>query len=185
MKRATFKVMFYLKRQKVDANGEVPIFMRVTVNGIHAEIAIQRMICPKEWDQAKGRSTSRSTKSTQLNDYLQQCQNRVYEVQKELEHIGRDVTASAIKARYNGADPDKKYLLQEFDAFINKKAELVGKEITKTTIQKYWMVYYHLQEFLKQEFNEKDIAMSGFPMRYYPDSTTSFVLKKTNSQIHR
>ncbi|TSA37708.1 MAG: site-specific integrase [Porphyromonadaceae bacterium] len=162
MKRATFKVMFYLKRQKVDANGEVPIFMRVTVNGIRAEIAIQRMIRPKEWDQAKGRSTSRSVKATQLNDYLQQCQNRVYEVQKELEHIDRDVTAASIKARYNGADPDKKYFLQELDGFINKKAELVGKEITKPTIQKYRMCYTHLQSFLKQEYKEKDIAMSGF-----------------------
>ncbi|MFA5816843.1 MAG: hypothetical protein WC865_14620, partial [Bacteroidales bacterium] len=47
MKRATFKVMFYLKRQKENANGEVPIYMRVTVNGIRAEVAIQRMIRPK------------------------------------------------------------------------------------------------------------------------------------------
>jgi len=162
MKRATFKIMLYLKRQKENTSGEVPIYMRVTVNGLRAEIAIQRMIRPKEWDQTKGRSISRSVTANQLNDYLQQSENRVYEVQKELEHIGRDVTAAAIKARYNGADPDKKYLLQEFDAFINKKAELVGKEITHPTIQKYRMCYTHLQSFLKAEYREKDIAMSGF-----------------------
>lgn len=162
MKRVTFKVMFYLKRQKIDANGEVPIYMRVTVNGIRAEIAMQRMIRAKEWDQAKGHSSGRSVKATTLNQYLQQSESRVYEVQKELEHIGREVTAGAIKARYNGADPDKKNLLKEFDVFIGKKAELVGKEITSSTIQKYRMVYSHMQTFLKLEYKEKDIALSGF-----------------------
>lgn len=66
------KFRLYLKRQKENAKGEVPVYMRVTVNGLRAEITIQRMIRPKEWDQTKGRSTSRSVTANQLNDYLQQ-----------------------------------------------------------------------------------------------------------------
>jgi integrase len=161
MKRSTFKIMLYLKRQNKNAKGEMPIYMRVTVTGGRAEICLQRYVHPDNWVQKIGRSKARSTPASLLNEYLQQCENRVYEVQKELEHIGRDVTASAIKARYNGADPDKRFLLKEFDAFITKKAELVGKEITHATIQKYRMCFSHLKDYLKREYQEKDIALSS------------------------
>jgi len=161
MKRNTFKIMLYLKRQKLNAQGEVPIYMRVTVRGERAEICLQRFVLPDHWIQQTGRTKARSLQANLLNEYLQQCENRVYEVQKELEHIGRDVTAAAIKARYNGADPDKRFLLQEFDAYLTRKAELVGKEITHATIQKYRMCLSHLNEYVKQELHEKDIAMSS------------------------
>ncbi|HBB90989.1 MAG: hypothetical protein A2X22_03225 [Bacteroidetes bacterium GWF2_49_14] len=161
MKRTTFKTIFYLKRQKENAKGEVPIYMRVTVKGDRAEVCIQRYTLADNWNQKTGRTKARGTQATLLNEYLQQCENRVYEVQKELEHICRDVTAAAIKARYNGADPDKRFLLKEFDTFITKKAELVGKEITQATIQKYRMCFSHLKDYLKREHQGKDIAMSS------------------------
>ncbi|MFH1161018.1 MAG: site-specific integrase, partial [bacterium] len=161
MKRTTFKIMLYLKRQKLNATGEVPIYMRVTVKGERAEICLQRFTLPANWDQRTGRSKSRGPQAALLNEYLQQCENRVYEVQKELEHIGRDVTAAAIKVRYNGADPDKRFLLHEFDVYLTRKAELVGKEIAHVTIQKYRMCLSHLKEYIKQELHEKDLAMSS------------------------
>ena len=55
-------ILFSLKRSKEDKAGEVPIYLRITVNGKRAEISTNRKIEVSKWDsdtqRAKGRSES-------------------------------------------------------------------------------------------------------------------------------
>ena len=40
MKRVIFKILFFVKKTRVAPNGEVPILLRVTVNGFRADTSI-------------------------------------------------------------------------------------------------------------------------------------------------
>lgn len=53
MRRTTFKLLFYLKRSKRLANGEAPIYLRITVNGKRAEFGIKRSVLPDSWKENK------------------------------------------------------------------------------------------------------------------------------------
>lgn len=47
MERTTFSLLFYIRRTKLNKEGEAPIFMRVTVNGQRADASVKRFIAPK------------------------------------------------------------------------------------------------------------------------------------------
>ncbi|MDR1098172.1 MAG: site-specific integrase, partial [Tannerella sp.] len=54
--RSTFKVLFYLKRDKQKANGSVPLFCRITVDGKETRFGMKRDIHPKFWDVKAGKA---------------------------------------------------------------------------------------------------------------------------------
>lgn len=53
MKRATFSILYYIKRQRLLKTGEAPIYMRITVNGKSVETSVKRSIRPELWDTTK------------------------------------------------------------------------------------------------------------------------------------
>jgi hypothetical protein len=53
-------VLFTLKKSKIDKGGEVPIHLRITLNGERAEISTNRKIEIVKWDSAVQRAKGRS-----------------------------------------------------------------------------------------------------------------------------
>lgn len=85
MKRATFALVYYIKRKKLLKNGDAPIFARITVNGERAEFSVKRSINTTEWDTGKGRSSRKTKQAHSLNEHLDEVWTRVQEIRKELE----------------------------------------------------------------------------------------------------
>ena len=56
MERVTFKILFYVKKTRIAKNGEVPVMLRVTVNGQRAETSVNLKINPKFWNVIAGKS---------------------------------------------------------------------------------------------------------------------------------
>ncbi len=52
--KATYTVLFYIKRTKELKDGTVPIYARITVNHQRAEFGLQKRIQPTEWDPERG-----------------------------------------------------------------------------------------------------------------------------------
>ena len=40
MERTTFCLLFYIRRTKLNRNGEAPIMMRITVNGVRVDASV-------------------------------------------------------------------------------------------------------------------------------------------------
>ena len=76
--KTNFSLLFYLKKQKNYVNGNVPIYMRITVEGNRAEIAINRDCDPKRWNAKGGRAIGSKEEVKALNTHLDQLQNAVY-----------------------------------------------------------------------------------------------------------
>ena len=43
----TFGVIFYLRRYKINLDGTIPIYLRITVNGKRLEISVKRTVIDK------------------------------------------------------------------------------------------------------------------------------------------
>lgn len=54
--RGTFNVMCYLKKSKALKSGEIPVYMRVTVNKQSFTFSMQGSILPSLWSQEKEKS---------------------------------------------------------------------------------------------------------------------------------
>ena len=53
--KTNFSLLFYLKKQKNYESGEVPVYLRITINSKRAEIATGRQCDPKRWNAKSGR----------------------------------------------------------------------------------------------------------------------------------
>ena len=54
IQRETLSILFYLRNDKARSEIEVPIYLRITVNGKRSEMAIQRYIDPIKWNKSGG-----------------------------------------------------------------------------------------------------------------------------------
>ena len=52
--RSTFKILFYINRQKTKADGKTAIFCRVTIDGRSAVMATGEECLPTEWSSGQG-----------------------------------------------------------------------------------------------------------------------------------
>ena len=59
--RSTFKVLFFLKRDKKKANGTIPLFCRITVDGKEVRFSMKCDVNPNHWDIKTGKASGRTT----------------------------------------------------------------------------------------------------------------------------
>jgi integrase len=159
MERATFTIGFRLKKGKKKADGQVPIYMRITVRRERVEISIHRTIDPEEWDSTLHGPIPKAKDADELNDYLQQCRARVYQYKKSLEYEDQDVTALSLKNRYLGLDQINTSLVEYFLAYNQKVKERIGVDVAAATHQKYSVCLRHLQNFMSQTLKKKDVYL--------------------------
>ena len=70
MSRATFKILFYLKRNAPKKNGLIPVMCRITVNGKIAQFSCKLDVEEKMWSVETGRLTGRSNVALEGNRML-------------------------------------------------------------------------------------------------------------------
>ena len=95
--RSTFKILFYINRQKTKADGNTPILCRITIDGKSTAISTGEECNPSEWNTKQGLTTNRKTNQ------------RINEFRKLVEKTYRDilvrdgvVSAELIKNRLQG-----------------------------------------------------------------------------------
>lgn len=84
MKHETMKILFVIKKSSLLKNGEAPIVVRVTINGVSDEVRIQRSVLPRLWNQARGCCKGRDRVSIELNDYIESLKTKIHNLHKEL-----------------------------------------------------------------------------------------------------
>jgi hypothetical protein len=55
MKTKNFNLLFYLKKVKGYESGNLPIYLRISVDGKRSEATIGRGIEPEKWDEKRGK----------------------------------------------------------------------------------------------------------------------------------
>ena len=63
--KTNFSLLFYLKKQKNYESGEVPVYLRITINSKRAEIATGRQCDPKRWNAKSGRMLGSSVENSE------------------------------------------------------------------------------------------------------------------------
>ncbi|MFA5973658.1 MAG: Arm DNA-binding domain-containing protein [Lentimicrobiaceae bacterium] len=126
MTRVTCKVLFYIKRTKILKDSNAPIFVRITVNGQRAEFGLQKSISDDQWDHTKGRAIGQTKVARELNSCFDFVKSIMLFYKRELEEVGKDFTAFALKNYYLGIDSSNKTILRIFKKHNEKCEGLVN-----------------------------------------------------------
>jgi len=78
----SFGLHFYLKKPKDYVKGIIPIYFRITVDGIPKELSTKRLCKPNRWNPAAERAFGTKEDARALNAYLDTLQAKAYEAGK-------------------------------------------------------------------------------------------------------
>ena len=75
--RSTFKVLFYLKRNKDKDQKVVPVMGRITVNGSIAQFSAKLSVPETLWEVSGGRAKGRSLEADRINRHLDNIRTQI------------------------------------------------------------------------------------------------------------
>ena len=157
MKRSTFKVLFYLKRQS-EKNGKAPIMGRITINGTVSQFSCKLSVSPKLWDTEGNKAAGKSIEARQINEKLDNIRTNIGKQYQRICDRDSYVTAEKVKNAWLGFGDEHRLLLQTFDEYLQEFAsKRVGKDRSAGTLREYRTRRDRLASFLQYEYGLSDI----------------------------
>ena len=170
MERVTFKTLFYIKKARVAKNGEVPVMLRVTVNGQRVETSINLKVDPKFWNAVASRSIGDTRKDEEVNARLDTIRMRVMQAYRQMELDGELITAQKVVDLYLGRDTKPVIMLMDLFREHNEKCrKLSGNGMAPGTVVRYETSFRHTEAFLQFQFGKKDIPVSEVNHQFLVD----------------
>ncbi|WP_165027205.1 site-specific integrase [Dysgonomonas sp. ZJ279] len=166
MKQKSFHVLFFLKKNKIKANGEAPISMRITVDKRFCEMFIRRSTLVENWDQTKGKLKTKDKLSTEINMYIDTVRAKIQNIHRQLEADNLEISAKEICKRFCGVEEKPKTLIEVFEEHNKEIKQLQGKGYAQKTIVRFEGTVRYLQEFLKKEYKKSDINIKDIDLPF-------------------
>ncbi len=162
-------LLFVVRRAKVDQKGQVPIYMRISVNSERAELSISRKVDPVKWDSSSQRAKGRSEAAKTLNEYLDRLENSVSKSFNMLNENDSQISAAILRDMLIGKH-EKYYTLISVFKKNNQMVKLEeGTKYTKDTVKRYEISIDRIRAFIHSEFHTDDIKLN--------DLNSSFIRK--------
>lgn len=159
-------VLFYIKGKKIDKQGKVPIYMRITYNGHRAEVSTMRKIPLAKWNSKGNNIIGQSSEAKQINRTLDIMKNRVHEIHQSLLLSKEDLDVVLIKNTYLGRTEVRKSILEMFDEHNSRMERLLGKEYSYRTLQRYNTTKKHLETFIFSQYKAKDYPVKDIDVNF-------------------
>jgi site-specific recombinase XerD len=162
-------ILFYTKRAKAAANGLVPIYTRITINGKRFEQSTNRFVEISKWSTEGNKMKGTSEEARLINNHLDLLKNQIRDAEMELIHKKTPVTIETIKSKLLGIDERARMLVPIFQDHNNKIKELVGKEYAPGTLERYTTSLKHTIEFMQWKYNVSDIDITKIDHAFVTD----------------
>ena len=167
--RSTFRVLFFLKRDKTKANGHTPIFCRITIDKQEARFGIKKDVDPAIWEVKAGRAVGRTSEVVEINSIIDKTKSALFNVYNELLLSDANVTAEKVKNYFLGGTTNAHNLLEQFTRHNEDVERLIGISKSKATYQKYEVTRKHLCNFIKERYNLSDISFKEINHQFITD----------------
>ena len=157
--RSTFKVLFFLKRDKQKANGMIPLFCRITVDGQETRFGMKCDVNSNFWDVKTGKATGRTTEAVKINALVDNTKVAIFKVYRELQERDNYVTAERVRNVFLGVEAKQQTLLELYDKHNRERKLLIGVSLCQSTYTSYVRTYERLGDFLRKWYNLSDIPI--------------------------
>ncbi|WP_329905189.1 site-specific integrase [Porphyromonas pogonae] len=164
--RSTFKILFYINKNKTKADGTTAILCRITIDGTNVVISTGESVVPYEWKVKRGETTDKKT-----NQRLQTFREGIEQGYNTLLYKYGAVSAELLKNYLQGIGRTPTTLLalsaEELKAQRESKSE--GTYSNNRSSDK------QLNSFVRSR-GEKDIPLTAITIDFFDDYR--FYLKK-------
>ena len=165
--KSTFRISFYVRRTRPNKHGEVPVCVRITVNGQRADTTIRKSILPDQWDAIRGQASPRITLGKAINLYIDTVRARIIRIHRDLEMDEQPFTAQQVLDLYLGRKTsNRRTLLKLFREHNEKCRQLVGIDMAEATAGRYDTCLKHTLAFIRHTYRRDDIELERVDRRF-------------------
>lgn len=151
---------FYAKSTKPNTAGQLPIYVRLTVDGKRMEFSTKKFIDSAKWSPEMSKMKGTTEDARSLNEYLNLLKAKIFDIQMELIHQNEILTIEIFKNKLLGIQERGRMLIPIFVEHNRKMEELVGIEYAPGTLERYKTSLSHTKYFLQWKYNVSDIEIS-------------------------
>ena len=171
--RSTFKILFYINRQKTKADGKTAIFCRVTIDGRSTVMATGEECLPTEWNSKQG--TAGEKKINQRLEAFRELVEKNYAKMLAKDGV---VSAELLKNRLQGVAAVPTTLLAMSEAELQFVKACIGRSRSEGTYRNHTYSDKMLREWIESK-GQKDTGLthnrflrSGIPFSFAPSNYT-------------
>ena len=152
--RSTFKILFYINRQKIKADDKTAILCRITIDGKSTAITTGEQCKSSEWNSKQGMTTDKKT-----NQRIGKFKELVEKTYQEILINDGVVNVELLKNRLQGIATTPTTLLAMSKAELQSVKECVGKSRAEGTYLNLFHSDRNLREFVENK-GVQDIPIS-------------------------
>lgn len=152
--RSTFKLLFYINRNKVKSDGTTAVMCRISIDGKSSALTTGIYCQPEDWNAKKG-IIKNERDNNQLTDFRQRLEQTYERILKEQGAVSSELLKNTIV----GINSIPTYLLEAGKAEIERLRVRAIEINSNTTYRQSKLSQLNLQEFLLSRGME-DIAFS-------------------------
>ncbi len=164
--RSSYSVLFILRKNKLLKNGKAPIYLRLTINGESKEMSLKTSVFIDDWDIKKGIVKKNKKDAVDINRYIEGVRGQLFNVRRQLEEKGKHVSSSLVIDTYLGKTEKKWTLVELFELHNHEMKDLIGKDYSPATLQRYKTSLMHIRNFIKQDYKDKKLLISEIDLKF-------------------
>ena len=162
--------------------GALPIYLRITVDGVVREISISRKWDPDRWNYSAGKCSGIKEDAKLLNAYLGTLQTKVYEARRQLLEKNETISADALRGVLKGKNTGAKMTMQIFQQHNDEVKSLIGKDYSAATLERYKTSFDHTKSFMQWKYKTNDMDIKKLDYEFV--SQYAFWLKTVRNCNH-
>jgi hypothetical protein len=163
------KVSFYLKRERKEekhSDAVYPVVGKIIIGRSIAQFSSKLKAPERLWNVKAGRATGKSHVATELNRDINTINTLIhFHYSKILKRTGK-VMALEVKNAFQGIASTQKTLLVLFEEIMREFYLRVGIDRAKASYLQYINTQKHLQRFIKEKYNVRDIPLSQLDLPF-------------------
>lgn len=162
-------IVFYAKMSKPNADGLIPIYMRVTIGGKRIEVTTRKSVRAEKWQSKLGKVKPDSEETRAINAHFDMLKKQVYDYESLLIKEGLPVNADNMRNKLLGVEEKQRSLVKIFEDHNKQIETLVGKEFAPGTLERYKTSLKHTIDFLKWKYNVSDVDIRSVNHAFITD----------------
>ena len=181
--RSTFKILFYINRQKTKTDGKTAIFCRITIDGKSVVMATGEECPPTEWNSRQG-----TTGEKRINQCLAAFRELVEKTYSEVLTKDGVVSAELLKNRLQGVAAAPTTLLAMSEAELQSVKACVDRSRSEGTYRNHTYSDKMLREWIESK-GQKDMSIDAVTeemfeeFRFYLNKKKQFTAKTVNRDL--
>lgn len=175
-------ILFFTRISKKTKENLVPVYLRITVGGQRIEQSTNRTIELSKWSNKAGKMKGTNAEARAFNSFLDAIKSKVYSAERELTQDGKIITYQTLKEKWFGVDIKLYMILETFKQHNEQVAQLIGKDFSPATLQRYKTSLDHTRNFILWKYKLPDLDVNKLNYEFINDY--AFWLKTVRNCNH-